>query len=208
MCISSIYPPCTPANYAVLYMLIWQHFIVENLPKTYSLKLFLLSSLCTRLYSVSVCLLGCSHLTLAVFTVIWLGAMGLGPSLISVSAIIDLCGLKALWGHLAPLPAISGCIERWGHPSAETKGQLQRPPAPFLPPGVPFRSKGAFPFQSLHLLLPFSKQVKDTELVRLFPLISFSILPSRPHAERGWEISPARRPQSHTVVWHRNLLLI
>lgn len=27
---------------------------------------------------------------------------------LSASAIIDLCGLKALWGHLAPLPAISG----------------------------------------------------------------------------------------------------
>lgn len=127
---------------------------------------------------------------------------------LSASAIIDLCGLKALWGHLAPLPAISGWIECWGHPSAETKGQLQRPPAPFLPPGVPFRSKGAFPFQSLHPLLPFSEQVKDMELVQLLPVISFSVLPSRPHAETGWEISPTQTSQSHTIIWNISLLLI
>lgn len=93
-------------------------------------------------------------------------------------------GLQALWGHLAQLPAIFSRIDRRSLPSAETRGQLQRPPAHFLPPGVPFWTKGTFPFHSLHPPLPFYEQVKDMEPAQLHPVISFSLLPGHPHGAR------------------------
>lgn len=190
----------------MFYTQIWQHSAVEALPKVFIWRMCLLSLLCTRLLSVFACLLGCSQLILAVWTVIWLGAVG--PTPLSSSPIIDLRGLQALWGHLAPLPAISGWIDSRGHPSAETRGQLQRPPAHFLPPGVPFWMRGILAFHSLHPPLPFCKQVKDMEWVQLLPVISFSLLPSRPHGERGWEISPIQTLHSHKPIWCENLLLI
>lgn len=138
------------------------------------------------------------------------GSSGAGPqpTPLSSSPIIDLRGLQALWGHLAPLPAISGRIDRRGRLSAETRGHFQRPPAHFLPPGVPFLTKGTFPFHSLHPPLPFCEQVKDMELVQLLPVISFSLLLGCPHGERGWEISPIQTPHNHTPIWCENLLLI
>lgn len=93
-------------------------------------------------------------------------------------------GLQALWGHLAQLPAIFSRIDRRSLPSAETRGQLQRPPAHFLPPGVPFWTKGTFPFHSLRPPLPFYEQVKDMEPAQLHPVISFSLLPGHPHGAR------------------------
>ncbi|CAB1457083.1 unnamed protein product [Pleuronectes platessa] len=46
----------------------------------------------------------------------------------SSSPILNVRGLSSLWGHLAPLPAISGWIDCRGHPSTETgvsfKGRL------------------------------------------------------------------------------------
>ncbi|XP_056238451.1 uncharacterized protein LOC130173325 isoform X2 [Seriola aureovittata] len=116
---------------------------------------------------------------------------------VSSFSLAHLRGLQALWGHLAPLPAIAGLIDWRDHPNTESRGQLQRPPAHFLSPGVPFRTKGTFPFHSLHTLLPFCKQVKDVECVRLLPVIYFSLLPSRPHGERGWE--------AETSLSHPNL---
>lgn len=159
--------------------------------------------LCTRLLSVFACLLGCSQLTLAVWAVIWLGVVGAGPqpTPLSSSSIIDLRGPQALWGHLALLPAISGQIDRRGHPSAETRGQFQRPPAHFLPPGVPFRTKGTFPFHSLHPPLPFSEQVKDMKLVLLLPVISSASSPVA-HTGRKGERSVSSTTQSLThLMW-------
>lgn len=61
---------------------------------------------------------------------------------LSSSLIMDMRGLQALWGPLAPFPAVFSGIDRWNRPSAETRVQLQSPPAHFLPPGVPFLDKG------------------------------------------------------------------
>lgn len=124
----------------MFYTQIWQHFTVEALPKVFIWRMCLLRLMRSRLLSVFDCLLGCGQLILAVWTVIWLGAAE--PTTLSSSPIIDLHGLQALWGHLAPLPAVFGWIDSRGHPSAETRGQLQRPPAHFLPPGVPFWTSG------------------------------------------------------------------
>lgn len=43
------------------------------------------------------------------------------PTPLSSSSIIDLRGLQTLWVHLAPLPAISGQINRLGRPSTEIR---------------------------------------------------------------------------------------
>lgn len=112
------------------------------------------------------------------------------PTLFSSLSIIDLCGLWGLWGHLAPLPAISDRVDQQGHPSTETRGQLQRPPDHFLPPGVPFWTKTTFPFHSLHPPLPSYEQVKAMECVQFLLVICFNLLLNRPHEERGLEISP------------------
>lgn len=170
-------------------------------------RLCLLSLLYTRLFSVLACLLGCSQLTLAVCTVIWLGAVGLGPSADSLL----LAHNRSAWSE-GPLgaPGSPSChlwLNRLLRLSQRRdQGSASKASCPL--PATWCSISGAFPFHSLHPPLPFYEQVKDMESVQLLPVISFSVLPHWPHAERGWEISPTQTPHNHAIIWCENALLI
>lgn len=143
------------------------------------------------------CLLGVACLRLRVWGIcveaVRQGPTGLACTPLS-SSIIDLCGLRARSGYLPPLAAIYGQIDRRGHPCTETRGQLQRPPTHFLPPGVPFWTENTFPFCSLHPPLLLNEQVKDVECAQVLFVSRFNLLLNRPHEDREWEIIPIQTP--------------
>lgn len=112
---------------------------------------------------------------------------------------MDMRGLQALWGPLAPFPAVFSWIDRWNRPSAETRVQLQSPPAHFLPPGVPFLDKGYISSLS-HL----SALCRPT-LNRL-RTVSHPVIPPQPPPwprtrKRSWEISFVQIPRNRAAIW-------
>lgn len=107
-------------------------------------------------------------------------------ALSSSSPLIGLLGLQALRGHLAPLPAIFG-PDRSSRPSQRrVRGSASKASCPLPATWCSISDKGYISFSIPSTLgCPSREQVKDMEPAQLLPVISFSLLPSRPHGERG-----------------------
>lgn len=117
---------------------------------------------------------------------------------LSSSPIIDLHDLRAIRGHLAPLSAIAGWIDSRGRPQRRGQGSASKASCPLPATWCSSWTKATFPFHSLHLPLPFYKQVKDIEWVELLAVISFSLLPDT-HMGRGERerLVPSRKKKTH-----------